>query len=133
MNIPLDQLREIFYVFAEFVWSQPPSTIAEMRTKDKGDKGGRSGTMQAINDSLVLLGDSERRAVVDKELKRRGLPSVARLSLAKSRKYTQILRRGTIRNETEFDLLKDLVDEPLLSEAERSKVAMILELYETGS
>jgi hypothetical protein len=130
MNIPLEQLREIFYVFAELVWSQPPSAIAEMRAKDKGS---RSGTMQAINDSLVLLGDSERRAIVDKELKRRGLPSVALLALAKSRKYTQILRRGTIRNETEFYLLKDLVDEPLLSEAERSKIAMILELYETGN
>ena len=97
-------------------------------------KKSRSGMLQAINDSLLFVANpGEKKNAVDSELKRRGLPSIHKLAVARSKKHKAVLRRGSIRTDEEYYLLKNLVDEPLISQEERAEVAAILEAFEAPS
>lgn len=62
------------------------------------------GLRQAVNDCLEWVEDAtpEEISALDSALKSRGIVTFTELMVRKSRKYRAVLKRGRIRNDTEY-------------------------------
>ncbi len=91
------------------------------------------GLRQAINDCVEASWhfDPAKVATLDAELINRGIITLSEIRRRYSRGYTEVLKRGRIRNDTEFYLLQHVINDPTeKSPEERELLAKLLSDYE---
>ncbi|WP_076858077.1 hypothetical protein [Bradyrhizobium mercantei] len=91
------------------------------------------GLRQAINDCVERSSsfDPAEVANLDAELISRGIITLSELRRRYSRGYAKILRRGRIKNETEFYLLQNVINDPTEKSPDELKLlAKLLSDYE---
>ena len=92
------------------------------------------GLKQAINDKLeeTSIWDSDSVSRLDKKLREKGIISLSTLRTRYWSKYTSILKRGRIKNETEYHLIKGLECEfdNGITQEERDLLTELLMNYE---
>jgi hypothetical protein len=78
------------------------------------------GLRQAINDCVEgsLLFDRHEVEVLDSELRARGIVTLSELRRRYSKAYAKIMKRGVIRNDTEYYLIRNVLDDPTEKTAE---------------
>lgn len=109
-------------------------TVVESIAKEHGRSKALEGTRQAVNDALEELADltPDNVAVVDEALGAAGLVSLSELRRRYSSTYQRILRRGSIKTETEYYLVNGLVVDLAsnLTAAERERLQVMVRAYE---
>jgi predicted transcriptional regulator len=119
--------------------SGPPPAFTLRATVERiAGEHGRSkaleGTRQAVNDVLEELSDLTRESVkvVDEALVAAGLVTLSSLRRRYSASYKRLLKRGSIKTETEYYLVNGLVVDQTsgLSPEERESFQRMLEKYE---
>jgi len=105
--------------------------IAEVYGRSKALEGAR----QAVNDVIEELGDLKPEGVeiLDEALRSAGIRTFSEVRRAYGRAYKKILKRGSIRTETEYYLVNGLVVD-LASDippSERVLLQQMLSAYET--
>jgi hypothetical protein len=92
------------------------------------------GLRQAVNDTIEELSSvkGEAIALLETALAERGLVSFAELRRRYSAQYQRVLKRGAIRNETEFYLVSGVVSDlsAEIPAEERSHLQLMLSAYE---
>jgi hypothetical protein len=92
------------------------------------------GLRQAVNDTIEELAGANSEAIelLDTSLAERGLVSFSELRRRYSAKYKALLKRGHIRNDTEFYLVSGVASDlsAKVSEEERSQLQRMIEAYE---
>lgn len=94
-----------------------------------------TGLKQAINDILESCEDfsAEQIAKADASLAASGAPTLTQLWQGRSRQYKAILRRGRLRNDTEFYLVSSILSDMAsqLPTEERELLGNIVASYES--
>ena len=92
------------------------------------------GLRQAVNDTIEELAGANSEAIqrLNASLTERGLVSFSELQLRYSARLKSLLRRGHIRNDTEFYLVSGVASDlsANVSESERGQLQRMLETYE---
>ena len=108
---------------------------AERIAKVYGRSKALEGARQAVNDVIEDLGDLKPEGVeiLDDALQAAGIRTFSELRRAYGRAYKKILKRGSIRSETEFYLVNGLVVDLAsdLPTSERVLLQQMLSAYET--
>jgi len=110
---------------------QPPAVLEAM--EKRSPRIALQGLRQAINDCVEGSWhfDPAKVATLDVELINRGIITLSEIRRRYSRGYTKVLKRGRIRNDTEFYLLKNVINDPTeKSPEERELLAKLLSDYE---
>lgn len=114
-----------------------PTNVGTQIVEAVGKSKALVGLRQAINDSVDGLQDLtyEQVAQLDTALRGAGIVTLTELRRRHSRKYKSILKRGLIRNDTEFYLIKAILDDcaDMLAGPERDNLASMLLAFEHGS
>jgi hypothetical protein len=78
------------------------------------------GLRLAINDYLdqSLIFDHKEVERLDSELRARGIVTLSELRRHHSKAYARIMKRGRIKNDTEFYLVRNVLDDPAEKTAE---------------
>jgi hypothetical protein len=109
-------------------------SVSEQIVREHGRFRALEGTRQAVNDILHELAgiDRETARLFDVTLNSEGLPTLSQLRHRYSSAYRRIIKRNQIKSETEYYLVKELVDDLAsnISEEERLKCIDMLERYE---
>ena len=103
-------------------------------------KYGRSkallGLRQAVNDTMEELSDASNELVglLDQSLAERGLVSFSELRRRYSSQYKRLLKRGNVKNDSEFYLASGIVSDlsTEISDEERVQLQRMIEVYELG-
>jgi hypothetical protein len=104
--------------------------------RDIVEKFGRSqaleGLRQAANDVVESLDHAslEWTSRIDAELRAAGIMTVTELRHSYSRSFAKILKRGSIRSETEYYLVKGVADGSPLADEETRKLLDMLSAFE---
>ena len=109
-----------------------PLTVLEAMEK-RSPRMAFQGRRQAINDCVERSWpfDSAEVANLDAELANRGIITLSELRRRYSRGYAKILKRGRIKNDTEFYLLQNIINDPTeKSPDELELLAKLLSDYE---
>lgn len=124
-----DEFMKLDRVAAEH---RPAQQIEQLEQRSK--RLARTGVDQAFNDCMEMLQGLDSVSVnrLNRRLQELNLPSLGDVQRLFSKKYAAVLKRGRIRTETEFYLLRNVLDAPQTSPADREKVALLLEAYEFG-
>jgi hypothetical protein len=107
-----------FYVERYFkVDGLPPGKrpIASLEALEKkGMKMAFNGLRQAINDcvEMSLRFDHEEVEKFDSQLQSRGIVTLSELRRLYSKSYAKIMKRGQIKNETEYHLVRNVLHDP---------------------
>jgi hypothetical protein len=111
--------------------THPTSSLAEIVGK-VGKSKALEGLRQAANDIIESLSASSQEEVsrIDDELRAAGIVTVSELLVNHSRLFQKILKRGSIRNETEYYLVKGIVDGTAVSPQQVQKLFAILSEFE---
>ena len=109
-------------------------TVAERIAQEHGRSKALEGARQATNDALEELADLTREGVtvVDEALRAAGLVSLSELRRRYSSAFQRILRRGSIKTETEYYLVNGLVVDltSSLTVPERERLQAMVSAYE---
>lgn len=112
--------------------SHPLVVVAEIEKQSHAKA--KSGLGMAINDIVEMSSDwtPEKVAAADKRFLENGAPSLSEVRAKYSKKYLQVLKRGSIKSIKEYYLVKGVLDgggiEPGAGEGE--KLASMLTSYE---
>lgn len=93
------------------------------------------GLRQAINDSVEMSLHFDREEVekFDSQLRSRGIVTLSELRRRYSKSYAKIMKRGRIKNETEYHLIRNVLHDPTEKAAEeRELLAKLISDYETA-
>lgn len=97
-------------------------------------KPNQAGARQAINDLLsqVVFMDATQRLAIERRLALHNLPSLGVLMASFRKQHEKILKRGKIRTEEEYYLVKEILDavEFPVSKESRLRFAELLHDYE---
>ena len=97
-------------------------------------KPNQTGARQAINDLLsqVVFMDATQRLAIERRLALHNLPSLGVLMASFRKQHEKILKRGKIRTEEEYYLVKEILDavEFPVSKESRLRFAELLHDYE---
>ena len=101
----------------------PPAQrpLACLEILEKMGKGmATKGLRQAINDCVEesLRFDGKEVEKLDAELRTRGIITLSELRRRYSKGYAGIMKRGRIRNDTEYYLIRNVLDDPTEKSAE---------------
>ena len=111
-----------------------PRFVAEKIAAEKGTLRALAGTRDAVNDiiSQTFRLQPEEVRGFDLALRSEGLPTLSHLRRRYSSRYQRILQQNTIASETDFYMVKNLVDdlESWASSEERDKLLAMMEAYE---
>ena len=91
------------------------------------------GLRQAINDCVERSLRFDRVEVerFDAELRARGIVTLSEVRRRYSKAYAKIMKRGSIKNDTEYYLIRNVLDDPTEKSAdERALLAKIAFEYE---
>jgi hypothetical protein len=82
--------------------------------REKGQEYCRPGLRQAINDCVErsLHFDHAEVESLDIELRKRGVVTLSELRRRYSKSYAKIMKRGRIKNDTEYYLLRNVLFDP---------------------
>lgn len=139
-KIDYEDLKKFLGFFYEWFFASPSSKpeshpfVAAKAIEAKSMAQARRGLDMAINDCVEYSSEwgAEVVALVDKRLLLHGAPSLSEVRAKYSRKYLQVLKRGSIKSLKEYYLVKGVVDgggiEPGAGEAE--KLIAMLDEYE---
>jgi hypothetical protein len=109
-------------------------TVVERIAQEHGRSKALEGVRQAVNDALEELAgiSPETVRVVDEALGAAGLVSLSELRRRYSSTYQRILRRGSIKTETEYHLVNGLVIDLTsnLTPSERETLQAMVSAYE---
>lgn len=112
-------------------------TVCADIIKQYGKSKALEGLRQAANDIIEELSDKPAAgiAALDEALRASGLITASEVRRRYASAYKRILKRGTIRNDTEFYLINgivvDLVND--ISDDERATLQRLLDSYETAT
>ena len=111
-----------------------PTNVGKLIVAEYGKSKALEGLRQAINDTIEDSQDLSPQAIqeLDAALRSAGIISLIELRRRYSRKYKSIVRRGTIRNETEYYLIKGILDgcTEALDATEVDQLGTLLSAYE---
>src|SRR5690349_6840476 len=91
---------------------RPLAKLAALEKKSA--KAALSGLRQAINDCIEMsfhLG-SDEVTKLDEQLRKRGIVTLSELRRRYSRKYATIVKRGRIKSDTEYYLIRNVLSDP---------------------
>ena len=104
--------------------------VLERKSRTMASKG----LAQAINDIIQSSRhlEPEQLRKVDRELQSRGLVTLSQLRRRYSREYAKVLKKGRIANETEYYLVRGILDDNAGSfgDGEREALAQMLVEFE---
>jgi hypothetical protein len=91
-----------------------------------GKKTARSGLRQAVNDFVEMSFRFESTEVkrLDSDLRSRGIVTLSEIRRRYSKGYAKIVNRGTIKNETEYYLIRNVLDDPTEKTAEEQELLL---------
>ncbi|MDB5754102.1 MAG: hypothetical protein JWP34_3750 [Massilia sp.] len=128
--------------FATAVWKISPATDthpAQTITKiisEFGKSKALVGLRQAANDTIEETSNwsSESRTNLDETLKGAGIITLSEIARRYASVYKRILKRGKIKNETEYYLVNGiLVDQGSeISDEERTRLQELIDAYEVS-
>jgi len=119
-KIEYAQLRKFFeFYVARYVnvSGLPPEAhpIACLEVLEQKDKGmARVGLRQAINDCVERSFHFDHKEVerLDSELRARGIVTLSELRRRYSKAYAKIKKRACIKSDTEYYLIRNVLDDP---------------------
>ena len=134
----LKRFMGLFYEWFEAKPHHPPDIHPVMvmeQLERKSLSQARRGLEMAINDIVEATSgwDQEVIALADTRFLQNGAPSLSEVRIKYSRKYLQILKRGNIRSQREYYLVKGILDGSGLEDRsdEAKKVAVMVADYES--
>ena len=94
-----------------------------------------AGLKQGLSDVLADMDcrTAEERAAIDAALARKGLPSIAKMTLAVKKKHRRVLARGHIKSDEEFHLVAEILADVdlVISDSDRAKLGQMSYAYES--
>jgi len=95
----------------------------------------RIGLRQAINDvvEMSLRLDPRQVSEIDTELRALGIVTLSQVRRQSARHFARIVRRGAIRNETEYYLVRNVLDDRAEESPEERKLLMKMVSQYEGS
>jgi hypothetical protein len=137
-----DELSAFLAHFATKYWGFAPdnpihpANVGREMVAQFGKAKALVGLRQAINDVIEDSQDFSPSQVAkfDCELRELGIVSLSELRHRHSRQYRQIRKRGEIKNESEFYLIKAILEEtsPILAPEERESLNEMMRRFEVG-
>jgi hypothetical protein len=109
---------------------RPMSVLAEFERQSPAL--GRKALRISVADAVSNLRDLSAPELesLSAALAAANAPSVASVRALVSKKLGPVIKRGVLRNEEEFYLVKDLLDSPSLPDDERTKLETMLDTFE---
>ena len=100
-----------------------PLAVLEALEK-KSMKMALNGLRQAINDSVEMSLHFDHATVekLDSELRSRGIVTLSEMRRRYSKSYAKIMKRGRIKSENEFYLLRNVLNDPTEKTPEELKL-----------
>ena len=101
---------------------QPMASLEAL--EKKGKKMAFNGLRQAINDCVEMSLHFDHKEVekLDSQLRNRGIVTLSELRRRYSKSYAKIIRRGQIKNETEYYLVRNVLYDPTEKAPEERKL-----------
>lgn len=101
---------------------QPIANLEALEKKSM--KMALNGLRQAINDcvEMSLHFDHEEVEKLDSQLRSRGIVTLSELRRRYSKSYAKIMKRGQIKNETEYYLVRNVLHDPTEKSPEEHKL-----------
>ncbi|MFS2007300.1 hypothetical protein ACEN9F_27170 [Duganella sp. CT11-25] len=137
-----DELLAYVGHFAAVVWKiSPTAEIHPAKTIEKvmkqfGKSKALVGLRQAANDTIEDTSNwsNEAKYAIDEEFKSAGIVTVSEIARRYSASYKRILKRGIIKNETEYYLINAaLIDQGnAITDDERTLLQKLVETYEAS-
>lgn len=137
------ELLSFVSIFATHVWNVDaadpvhPANVAEHTAATRGKAQALVGARQAANDVIESLQSftQQQLAALDAKLHQAGSVTLAEMRRRYSRQYKAVLKRGSIRNDTEFYLVKGILDSctESLSQDEQATLSSLLLAFEQSS
>ena len=113
-----------------------PLNVLASFERELGIPRALDGLKQAVNDVLEDCEDfsPEQIAEANASLTVAGAPTLTEMWRRRSRKYKAILRRGSLRNDTEFYLVNSIVSDTAseISEQDRETLGSMMASYESS-
>jgi hypothetical protein len=109
----------------------PIASLGVLETKSK--KMALNGLRQAIHDCIEVSFhfDNAEVANLDSELRDRSIVTLSELRRRYSKAYARIAKRGRIRSDTEYYLIRNVLDDPTAkSDEERQLLVNLIGDYE---
>jgi hypothetical protein len=138
-ELPYAKMKDFLAFFAERYLkveglSPDKQPIASLEALEKKSmKMAFDGLRQAINDcvEMSLHFDHAEVEKLDSQLRSRGIVTLSELRRRYSKRYAKIMKRGQIRNETEYYLVRNVLDDPTeKTPEERELLEKIISNYE---
>jgi hypothetical protein len=111
-----------------------PTNVGKRIVAEYGKSKALEGLKQAVNDTVEDLGEQtpEFCEKLDSELRERGLVSLSEVRRRYAASYRRILKRGHIKSETEYYLLRGMIADfsSLAGPEERTSMEAMLLRYE---
>jgi len=133
-----EDLKRFFQIYTETMFDltsypeeiRPMNVLAEFERQSPalGRKAVRIGVADAVS-HLKDLPAPELEAF-SARLAAANAPSIASVCAMVSRKLAPAIKRGVLKSEEEFYLVKDLLDSPGLPDEERKKLETMLDAFE---
>lgn len=99
----------------------------------KSMKAASRGLRQAINDCVAMSIHFDQKEVeqLDLQLRKQGIVTLSELRRRYSKAYAKVVERGQIRNEMEYNLVRNVLDDPSLREPQtRALLERMISVYE---
>ncbi len=134
------ELQAFLCFFSTYVLGFPnnspihPSIVLQRIVSQHGNSKALVGLRQAINDAIEATQDctAEWVQAFDQECRQRGVVTLSQLRTRYLAKYKTVLRRGYVRNDTEYYLMVGVLNDMAASigGAERSRLSALASAYE---
>jgi hypothetical protein len=123
------------YLKAESLpWGKQP--LASLEALEKTSKKmALNGLLQAINDCVEMSFHFDHVEIekLDSQLRSRGIVTLSELRRRYSKGYAKIVKRGQIKNETEYYLVRNVLDDPTeKAPEEREFLEKLISCYEAA-
>ncbi|MGN2254558.1 hypothetical protein ACFWZ4_14360 [Frateuria sp. GZRe12] len=137
------ELLSFVSIFATHAWNIDPanpvhpSNVARHIATTRGKAQALIGARQAANDAIESLQSytQQQLAALDAKLHQAGSVTLAEMRRRYSRQYKAVVKRGIIRNDTEFYLVKGIRDScaESLGQDEQATLSSMLLAFEQSS
>lgn len=136
-----NELLSYLGFFATVVWGiEPasathPSNSVDAIVREFGKAKALVGLRQAANDTIEMTSDwnAEARAVADEGFRAAGVITVSEITRRYAASYKRILKRGVIKNDTEFYVINAVLVNQCcpIPDDERATLQSLFEAYES--
>jgi hypothetical protein len=109
MKLTNEQMYEWFRIAAVELLGVAEDSFAKVSEAQGRERSSISGLKQGINDLITMSKHGSVPASLDARLTAAGLPRLGEMRAALSRKETGILKRGVIRNEEEYYIVREVL------------------------